>query len=412
MVDEVGLIVKGEKDLRTGSIRFPFFNENGWNVQPECFTKLKEGTIPELMKKYTTVIHHEIGHIYASDPPQIISRDEFEKLVEKIEEENKIWKEVASSNPKIIHAYPKRGLYIVGEFKHLYVQRIAETFRKYWPNVICVDVDKLTRKPVIEMDPIKYPVLTTFSFPFLVIQTERPISFKYLPNVTVFYYAHEAVFPYLPYHCKITGLFHGYLSAPEQYKRCHPKEMMDVKFTKLIPYGWDPKDFPYKPFDNRPNIGGFMGTIPNTYDPYDVERADYLSVHIRDLRLKYLPIIKEWMVEDRKPFNEYVTFLQTTKVVVNITAIMGFMTERQFHAMGCGAVLLQNYFRGMDDLGFKDFENCLCFKDEDELREKMKWIKNNPDKLKQIAENGYKLALKHTYDNNVQEMIKSILAVE
>ena len=77
---------------------------------------------------------------------------------------------------------------------------------------------------------------------------------------------------------------------------------------------------------------------------------------------------------------------------------------RSFETIGCETLLLTNYNDQYPKLGFIDGENCLMYKNREELVEKIEFVKNND--VSKIANKGLELSRKHTYNNRIIELLK------
>jgi len=78
---------------------------------------------------------------------------------------------------------------------------------------------------------------------------------------------------------------------------------------------------------------------------------------------------------------------------------------RSFETIGCGTVLLTNYNPQYLELGFKDEDNCLMYRNQQELAEKVDKYLKKYDLLDTIAENGLSLAKEHTYDKRASMLL-------
>ena len=78
---------------------------------------------------------------------------------------------------------------------------------------------------------------------------------------------------------------------------------------------------------------------------------------------------------------------------------------RSFETLGCRTLLLTNANPQYTDLGFVDGENCLIYDDLAELRDKIQYALDYPHRREQIAENGYQLSKRHTYDERVKSLV-------
>lgn len=80
---------------------------------------------------------------------------------------------------------------------------------------------------------------------------------------------------------------------------------------------------------------------------------------------------------------------------------------RSFETIGCGTLLLTNYNPQYTELGFVDDENCLIYKTQEELEDKIRYVKNND--VEEISKNGFDLSRQHTYNNRVGQLIEETL---
>tara|TARA_R110002096_G_scaffold287787_3_gene481432 strand:- start:1124 stop:1969 length:846 start_codon:yes stop_codon:yes gene_type:complete len=79
---------------------------------------------------------------------------------------------------------------------------------------------------------------------------------------------------------------------------------------------------------------------------------------------------------------------------------------RSFETLGCGTLLLTNYNPQYEALGFVDGYNCLMYRDEKDLFDKIEFCKNNKKEVDRMTNNGIILAEKHTYDVRAQTLIE------
>jgi len=79
---------------------------------------------------------------------------------------------------------------------------------------------------------------------------------------------------------------------------------------------------------------------------------------------------------------------------------------RSFETIGCGTLLLTNYDKQYEELGFVDGENCFMYNDIDELQDKIKYIKGADTST--VANNGLKLSKQHTYYERVKSLMEKL----
>lgn len=77
---------------------------------------------------------------------------------------------------------------------------------------------------------------------------------------------------------------------------------------------------------------------------------------------------------------------------------------RSFETIGCGTLLLTNYNKQYEELGFVDGENCFMYNDIEELQDKIKHIKGTDTST--ISNNGLRLSKQHTYYKRVSSLIE------
>jgi spore maturation protein CgeB len=81
---------------------------------------------------------------------------------------------------------------------------------------------------------------------------------------------------------------------------------------------------------------------------------------------------------------------------------------RNFETIGCGTCLLTSKNKHYNKLGFIDGENCLIYESIEQMMDKIRWALQNQDKLKQISENGVKLAEFHSFKERIKFLINFI----
>jgi spore maturation protein CgeB len=82
---------------------------------------------------------------------------------------------------------------------------------------------------------------------------------------------------------------------------------------------------------------------------------------------------------------------------------------RSFETMGCCTALLTNYNPQYDELGFKDNENVFYYRSVEEAIEILEHLKNNKEKIKQVAKCSYEFAsTKHTFNKRASSLLKFI----
>jgi hypothetical protein len=81
---------------------------------------------------------------------------------------------------------------------------------------------------------------------------------------------------------------------------------------------------------------------------------------------------------------------------------------RVFETMGIKTMLITNYTENIDKF-FTDMKDIVIYKNDNELYEKLEFLKNNESEIFRVAENGYNNVLKnHTYKNRANRLIEII----
>ena len=160
----------------------------------------------------------------------------------------------------------------------------------------------------------------------------------------------------------------------------------------------------------------FKKWVPNAFDETLLKPLDIKKVHDIGFCGNYV---------NRKPMLDHLTkaiglhtdiFVIGEKMVEAINSykihfncnIANDINYRSFETIGCATVLMTNYNEQYIDLGFKDLQNCILYKDLDEAVEKFNYIINNEDQLISIAQAGYELSKKHTYTERLKKVLDLI----
>jgi spore maturation protein CgeB len=98
--------------------------------------------------------------------------------------------------------------------------------------------------------------------------------------------------------------------------------------------------------------------------------------------------------------------INTTKINFN-KSISVDVNYRNFETIACGACLLTNHLKELEELGFENGVNCLMYTDYHDCLKKIKFAKIN-NNWEKIANNGYEFSKNHTYTVRVRELTKQI----
>lgn len=147
-----------------------------------------------------------------------------------------------------------------------------------------------------------------------------------------------------------------------------------------------------KPIENiEKNIFlGFCGSMLN--------RQEILN----ELEKKFGLVKDIWKLGD-----EMVKTINGYKIHFNRT-LSNDINYRVFETMGCNTLSLTNQTENIDVL-FKDMENIVIYKNQEELYDRLKVLLDDTSLIKKISSSGYDLVnKKHTYDNRVDVLLRII----
>ena len=100
--------------------------------------------------------------------------------------------------------------------------------------------------------------------------------------------------------------------------------------------------------------------------------------------------------------------ISTSKVHFNKTMSPHGVNYRSLETIALGTVLLTDYKKELEEMGFVDGENCLMYRDYEECLRKYKNILKDEDKYNSILKNGLELAKKHSFTVRVANLINEI----
>jgi len=162
------------------------------------------------------------------------------------------------------------------------------------------------------------------------------------------------------------------------------------------------KDFVLKPYHIW---------FPNAFDDTIIKKLNAEKKYLIGFCGNYVnrkPIL-EWLAKEHGLHldifvigDDMVNAVNSYKCQFNLN-IANDINYRSFETIGCGTVLLTNWNPQYEDLGFKDNENCFLYKSENDLIEKINYLKNND--ISSVGENGYALSKRHTYLERVKYLV-------
>lgn len=163
-------------------------------------------------------------------------------------------------------------------------------------------------------------------------------------------------------------------------------------------------------------IGNNRAWFPNAYDDTLIKKLDIPKEHFigfcgnyvnRKQLIDYLTVNKGLKQDIFVIGDDMVKAINSYDIHFNKN-IANDINYRSFETLGCGTLLLTNYNPQYIELGFTDFDNCVMYKNLDELNSRIDYLKNNPKLIQQIAKNGLNFVKKHTYKNRVKKLLEHI----
>ena len=101
-----------------------------------------------------------------------------------------------------------------------------------------------------------------------------------------------------------------------------------------------------------------------------------------------------------------------SKIVLDINwdlMLVEGLSNRSFEIAGCGAMFMTDYVREDIKRAYTENKEVVLFRDEQELREKIKYYLKHDDEREKIAQAGYqKTVANHTYNNRMKQLIDTI----
>ena len=235
-------------------------------------------------------------------------------------------------------------------------------------------------------------------------------------NIPLIYYQQDIIFSRFPINAKnhITYFLYAYYGAVEQMYAEFPIEMKSIKNAPIyMSYGAQIELFPSLPLKKRDIFLGFKGTInweECESEPFSLYKTPLYRT-IYNNRRRFLDYAKEnlgLIIETRNnrssnEYNEWLEFMRKVTIAINIPGNWGWVNERQYIIPLCGCVLLQWRYPQLIEQGYIDYENCLLFSTEEELKAKVEWAKDHLDELVTIQHKGELLVrTMHTFEKRYE----------
>ena len=239
-------------------------------------------------------------------------------------------------------------------------------------------------------------------FEFILLM-QHSVTYKIDKSIDTFihYYYTEILHPYLP--ANVNTLIYAFPGGDQCVARSFPSEYISLMEKVYLPHAVDldifrPKEETsnltevdrWKEWDKRKYLFAFKG-VPNF-----PKIGDYLQDNLYNLRDTFLPVCQKLGLYYPDPSkviwtDDYIDFMQNTKIALNIPGLYGGINQRMFEACASKCILLNYHVDGMEEIGFVDNKTCYTFKTEEELVNKYNHIINNLDEAKQVAQNGYEM---------------------
>lgn len=151
--------------------------------------------------------------------------------------------------------------------------------------------------------------------------------------------------------------------------------------------------------------------FPNAYDDSLVKNLNLEKKHVLGFCGNYVNrrSILEWLEKEHGLHLDI--FVIGDKMVEAVNSyscqfnlnIANDINYRSFETIGCGTLLLTNWNPQYEELGFVDNQNCLMYRTQHDLIEKINFIKNND--VSNIAKNGMALSSRHTYTERLNYLL-------
>lgn len=168
----------------------------------------------------------------------------------------------------------------------------------------------------------------------------------------------------------------------------------------FVPKGYDQELLANRGLERDIELG-FLGSLG--HEMYGHRRA----------LLEALADQENMVVTRTKSGDEYVEMLNRIRIFVGADVGFGEYMIKNFEAMACGCMLL-TWNQGDEEnraLGFRDMENVVLYRSLEELKEKLRMLRDNPGLVENIASSGQGLAEKNfsweVLGERVAEAVKS-----
>jgi spore maturation protein CgeB len=145
---------------------------------------------------------------------------------------------------------------------------------------------------------------------------------------------------------------------------------------------------------------------------YDVITSATLRSEVYPNRVKVKGILKQMglkIISSRIIQDAYIKAINQSKIAVISTNIFNSPNMKFTEFTSCGTFVLTDKPADFDELGFKNGEHLILYKNLDDLKDKVKYYLKHEKEREEIAANGMNFV--HNYHNNgirVEQFIKAI----
>lgn len=153
--------------------------------------------------------------------------------------------------------------------------------------------------------------------------------------------------------------------------------------------------------------------VPNSFDDELIKKIDSPKKHLIGFCGNYVnrkPLLEALQKEINLHTDIFVIGDDMVEAInsyhIHFNAnIANDINYRSFETIGCGTMLMTNYNKQYEKLGFKDFENCVFYHSMDDIINKYNYLKDNPEEIKKIADAGHELSKEHTYKKRLEQVL-------
>ncbi len=163
--------------------------------------------------------------------------------------------------------------------------------------------------------------------------------------------------------------------------------------------------------------------------PFSVSTDKYKNLNLeKEIEIMSVFLVKDYLYPNRsylqnfitqlpnKTFidyvihDEYIKKINQSKIFITSNNIYSSLNMKYTEVMACGTLLFSDKPEDLKDVGFKDGEHLIIYKDWKDLKNKIDYYLNNDKEREEIAKNGMNLVIeKHSNDVRIKEMTEIIL---